>query len=119
MPTLSRHNTNAPNANSAATSASTARCGSSLSKPPAVTATTHCTPNAQATPSSTGRGRYLVDNTRVATSVLSGSSTSKMAPNAMAKVTMKDNIELYPAGDEYRADHCRRDLRRCRLHHGH
>ena len=51
---------------------------------PRPTATPVWTRNASATPIQTKSGRILVDMTSVAMKVLSGSSTTKMAPKARA-----------------------------------
>ena len=51
---------------------------------PTPTATPVCTRKASATPIQTKSGRIFVDITKVAMNVLSGSSTTKMAPKASA-----------------------------------
>src|SRR4051812_14088782 len=70
--------TAAPTANSTVTTTSTTVDGSSRSRPPATTAITTCTANADDAPSQTGRLRYRVPRTRDAIRLLSGSSAGKM-----------------------------------------
>src|SRR5690606_21586109 len=72
----------APVANRAAASSRTGVAGSSATRLPASTATAQCTANALATANHTGKGRYRVVSTRVATKVLSGNSTGAIATNA-------------------------------------
>ena len=79
--------TTAPTAKSAAATSATGRSGSRDSRWPAPTATAHCTPNAATTPSHTGSGGYRVLSTRVATNVLSGSSTGMIKMNAVNATT--------------------------------
>src|SRR5690606_18650927 len=58
--------------------------GRSATTLPAATASRVCSANADTTPSHTARARYRVDSTKVATNVLSGSSSTAMVPNAVS-----------------------------------
>src|SRR5690606_29739046 len=85
----------------AATTAATTFAGSRLSAWPNSAATTTCTANAALTPSRTARAGYRVVSTRVATSVLSGSSTAKTSANAVAKArNSADNSWHTPFRDD-------------------
>src|SRR5580693_1525229 len=92
-----RHSSHALNRNSAATTASSVRCGSRGSRPPATTARQVCTANAAATPAKTGSGRCRVPSTRLANAVLSGSSAGNTSVNATAQTARLIDATPYQA----------------------
>lgn len=95
--------TTAPAASNAAATSRTGWVGSSETRLPAATASTHWTANAAATPSQTGHGRYRVASTRVATKVLSGNPTAATSANAVpAETSHSTVIECGRTGGPYR-----------------
>ena len=89
-----RHRITAPTRNSTATTALTTASGSRVSRLPASTAISDWTAKASPTPMNTGSGLNRVASTRVANSVLSGSSTGSTRMNAAAMTDRTTRIPL-------------------------
>src|ERR1700744_2118501 len=87
----------APKANRRATTTSTGRCGSSVSRVPAVTARATWTVKAAAVPANAQSGRRQRAPSRTeASAVLSGSSAGKMMPNVVS-ATARSKFTAAPA----------------------
>jgi hypothetical protein len=84
---------NAPRPNITATTAVTRVSGNNVRTLPKATAITACSANAVQTPARTGKARKRVVRTRVATIVLSGSSTANTSANVLARASSAVDIE--------------------------